>query len=157
MRDATLENVTKFMKCKRVALVGVSRNPQHFSRSLFREFAAKGYDPVPVNPQATGIEGRECFARIADITPPVQAALLMTGASEVIDQALRECSQANIRNIWIYKSVHDAGEHDQAVREYRRAGSSLIEGLCPFMFLPQPTFVHRFHRGVMKMVGSYPH
>ena len=100
-----MEDITKFLECKRVAFVGVSRDPQHFSRALFREFLAKGYDPVPVNPQATEIEGRKCFARLSDITPPVEAALLMTGAPDATDQAVRECRQADIRNIWIYKSV----------------------------------------------------
>ena len=82
MREASLDDITKFLDCKRVAFVGVSRNSQHFSRLLFREFLAKGYDPVPVNPQAANIDGRQCFARIADVNPPVEAALLMTGAPE---------------------------------------------------------------------------
>jgi predicted CoA-binding protein len=70
MRDASLEDITKFLECKRVAFVGVSRDPQHLSRALFREFLGRGYDPVPVNPQATEIEGRNCFARLSDIAPP---------------------------------------------------------------------------------------
>ena len=156
MSDASLQDVTKFMECKRVAFVGVSRNAQHFSRSLFREFAAKGYDPVPVNPQAVDIEGRKCFARVADIAPAVEAALLMTGASEAIDQTMRECEQARIRNIWIYKSVRDAGQHQRVVEDCRRGGSSVVEGQCPFMFLPQPGLVHRFHRGLMKIMRAYP-
>jgi predicted CoA-binding protein len=156
MSDASMKDVTKFMECKRVAFVGVSRNPQHFSRSLFREFAAKGYDPVPVNPLAADIDGRKCFARVADIAPAVEAALLMTGAPEVIDQAMRECDEAHIRNIWIYKAVQHARQYHQVVEDCRRRGASVLEGQCPFMFLPQPALVHRFHRGLMKIFGTYP-
>jgi predicted CoA-binding protein len=58
MRGVSLRDITKFLECKRVAFVGVSRDPHHFSRSLWREFLAKGYDPVPVDPQATEIEGQ---------------------------------------------------------------------------------------------------
>ena len=47
MPEASLEDITKFLECKRVAFVGVSRDPKHFSRALFREFVAKGYDPSP--------------------------------------------------------------------------------------------------------------
>ena len=156
MRDASLEDITKFLECKRVAFVGVSRNPQHFSRALFREFLAKGYDAVPVNPQAAEIEGRKCFARLSEITPPVEAALLMTGAPDATDQAVRECNQADIRNIWIYKSVSDGNDHEQAVEFCRLRGTAVVEGYCPFMFLPHPELFHRVHRFFMKVAGSYP-
>ena len=156
MRDASLEDITKFLESKRVAFVGVSRHPQHFSRSLLREFLAQGYDAVPVNPQATEIDGRKCFARPSDIAPPVEAALLMTGAPEATDQAVRECHQAGIRKIWIYKSVNDGNEHELAVEACRLRGTAVVEGYCPFMFLPHPELVHRVHRFFMKVAGSYP-
>jgi predicted CoA-binding protein len=156
MREASLQDITKFLECKRVAFVGVSRDPQHFSRALLHEFLAKGYDPVPVNPQATEIDGRKCFARVSDITPPVEAALLMTGAPLPTDQAARECNQANIQNIWICKSVNDGDEHERTMDSCRLRGSAVVEGYCPFMFLPHPGLVHRIHRSLMKVVGSYP-
>ena len=156
MREASLEDITKFLECKRVAFVGVSRNPQHFSRSLMREFIAQGYDPVPVNPQTGEIEGRKCFARVCDITPPVESALVMTGEPVTTDQMLRECNQADIRNIWIYKSVHDGENHEQAMEFCRLRGSAVVEGYCPFMFLPHPGLVHRVHRFLMKVAGNYP-
>jgi predicted CoA-binding protein len=156
MRTALLEDITKFLECKRIAFVGVSRNPQHFSRALWREFLAKGYDPVPVNPQAADIDGRKCFARISDITPPVEGALLMTGTPAATDQAARECDEAQIRKIWIYKSVDDGSDHEQAMEACRSHGSTVVEGHCPFMFLPQAGMVHRVHRFFMKVAGSYP-
>lgn len=156
MHEASLEDITRFLECKRVAFLGVSRNPQHFSRSLLRQFLADGYDPVPVNPQATEIDGRKCFARLADIAPPVKAALLITGEPDTTDQVVGECHQADIRNIWIYKRLSDGGDHERAVEFCRSRGSHVVEGYCPFMFLPHPGLVHRVHRYLMKVAGSYP-
>ncbi len=156
MRAASLKDINKFLECKRVAFVGVSRNPQHFSRALFREFIAKGYDPVPVNPQAAEIEGRPCFAQLGNITPCVGAALLMTGAPDATDRAVRECDEADIRNIWIYKSVNANKDHQHAVESSRQRGSAVIEGYCPFMFLPQPVFFHRAHRFLLGITGGHP-
>jgi predicted CoA-binding protein len=156
MRDASLEDITKFLECKRVAFVGVSRDPQHFSRALLREFVAKGYDPVPVNPQAAKIEGRKCFARVSEITPPVEAALLLTGSPDATDHAMRECSEADIRNIWVYKNLHDSKDHEQAMEFSRSRGAAVVEGYCPFMFLPHPALFHRVHRFIMKVAGNYP-
>jgi predicted CoA-binding protein len=156
MREASLEDITKFLECKRVAFVGVARDPKHFSRALFREFVAKGYDPVPVNPQAAEIEGCECFARVSEITPPVEAALLLTGAPDATDHAVRACSEADIRNIWIYKIVRDSKDHEQAMEFSRARGTAVVEGYCPFMFLPHPALFHRVHRFIMKVAGNYP-
>ena len=155
MREASMDDITKFLACKRVAFVGVSRNSQHFSRALLREFVAKGYAPVPVNPRAAEIEGRKCFARLCEITPPVEAALLMTGAAKVTDLALQECNEAAVRNIWIYKRGDDR-EHEQTVEFCRARGSTVVEGYCPFMFLPHPVMIHRIHRFFIKLAGSYP-
>ncbi len=154
MPDASLDDITQFLETKRIAIVGVSREPKHFSRALFREFVAQGYDVVPVNPQAREIEGRACFARVADIVPRVEAALLMTPAA-VAEQAARECSEASVKRIWVYPAMGDAA-HEHATELCRKNGSSVIDGYCPFMFLPKPGFVHRAHRFFMKVVGSYP-
>jgi len=156
MVDASLEDITKFLACKRVALLGVSRKPQHFSRALLSEFLAKGYDVVPVNPNATEIAERKCFAHVSEITPPVEAALLLTGKSEVTNLALRECNEAGVRHIWIYRCTEDSEDHSHLLEDCQRRGAALIEGQCPFMYLPHPAFIHRAHRFVSKMVGSYP-
>jgi hypothetical protein len=155
MPDAALDDIVEFLATKRLAVVGVSRDPKHFSRGLFREFLAQGYDAVPVNPQAEQIEGRPCFARLADITPPVEAALLMTPPN-LAEQAMRECTEADIKRIWVYKAASDGTVHDRAVDSCRKRGLAVIEGYCPHMFLPKVAFVHRLHRFLMKVAGSYP-
>jgi hypothetical protein len=155
MPDAALDDIVDFLATKRLAVVGVSREPKHFSRGLFREFLAQGYDAVPVNPHAEQIEGHRCFARLADITPPVDAALLMTPPN-LAEQAVRECIEANIKRIWVYKPAGDGTTHDRAVDISRKRGFAVIEGYCPHMFLPKAAFVHRLHRFLMKVTGSYP-
>jgi predicted CoA-binding protein len=156
MPDASLQDIKEFLGVKRLAVVGVSRDEKHFSRAVFREFVAKDYDAVPVNPQATEIEGRRCFPRISDVTPAVEAALLMTPPAAT-DQALSECNQVDIRKIWLYKVQPGLEAHEHAVEFTRRRGATVIEGYCPFMFLPHPQLFHRLHRFCMKVVGNYPH
>jgi predicted CoA-binding protein len=73
-----MAQICEFFNSGRIALVGVSRNVKDFTRVLFREFLARGYDAVPVHPGVGDIEGHPCFARIQEITPPVEAALLLT-------------------------------------------------------------------------------
>jgi uncharacterized protein len=47
---ANLVDIRDFLAHKRFAMVGVSRQPKDFSRSLFHEFLNRGYEAVPVNP-----------------------------------------------------------------------------------------------------------
>jgi len=155
MPDAALDDIVEFMKSPRLAIVGVSRNPKHFSRGLFREFVAKGYDAVPVNPEATEIEGRPCFPRIADVVPPVEAALLMTPPA-LAKQTVSECAEANVKKIWVFKAAGDSARHEEALDFCRKRGLLMIEGYCPYMFLPKAGFVHRAHRFLMQITGSYP-
>jgi hypothetical protein len=155
MKDGSLEDINEFLATKRLAIVGASRDSNHFSRALFRELLAQGYDVVPVNPQATEIEGRRCFARLADITPPMEAALLMTPAA-TIDHALRECAGAAVKRVWIIDAGRGDEVHERAMEFCRKHGLVVIKGYCPFMFLPKPAWFHRAHRFFMRIAGSYP-
>jgi uncharacterized protein len=74
----TLKQIQKFLGRKRIAVVGVSRNPHDFTRTLFQELRSRQYDVVAVNPNPEHIGGEPCCARVADIDPPAEAALLMT-------------------------------------------------------------------------------
>src|SRR5258705_8210006 len=85
----SLETIEDFMAQKRIAMIGVSRNPKDFSAALFDELRKRGYDMVPVNPKAGEVLGLTCFARVQEIQPPVDVALLMTTA-EVTDAVVSD-------------------------------------------------------------------
>ena len=76
-QDASLETIQDFLAQKRIAMVGISRDPANFSVKLFEELCRRGYDVVPVNPNTAEVQGRRCFARVQDIRPPVEAVLLI--------------------------------------------------------------------------------
>ena len=149
------EVIADFMKQKRVAVVGVSRDPRDFSRALFREFLQQGYDAVPVNPQATEVEGKRCFAHVGEISPPVDSVLLMTPPSST-EQVVLECAASGITRVWMHRGVGDGAVHPGAAALCREKGIRLVEGYCPFMFFQKPAFFHRLHRFFMKLAGSYP-
>ena len=153
MAKITREVIDGFLAQKRLAMIGVSRNPQDFSRALFREFLKRGYDVIPVNPNTTEVEGRECFARVGEITPGVEAALLMTSPADSAPM-LGEAIEAGVRRVWLYRAL-GKGATD-AVALCREKGVDLIEGYCPFMFFPEAQPFHRLHGFFLKVVGAYP-
>ena len=85
MQKPSLDHVDRFLAMKRLALVGVSRNPRDFSRGLFRELDHRGYDVVPVNPGMVTMEGFRCYRTVRAISPAVEGALVMVPKSAIED------------------------------------------------------------------------
>src|ERR1017187_6328320 len=98
------KEIDGFLAAKRVAVIGVSRNPKDFTRSLFREFRRRGYDAIPVNPGVADVEGVRCYANVQDIEPRVDGAVLLTPAA-VSERIVRECDAAGVRRIWLYRGA----------------------------------------------------
>jgi len=155
MPDVSLNTIEDFLAHKRIAMPGVSRNPSDFSAKLFEELCRRGYDMVPVNPAATDVQGRQCFARVQDIHPPVDAALLMTppAATETV---VHDCAEAGIRHVWMYRAGGKGAVSPVAIAFCRERGMQVVPGQCPFMFLPDAAAFHRFHGFIRKITGRYP-
>jgi predicted CoA-binding protein len=101
---ASLEIISDFLAHKRMAIAGISRDPANLSVKLFQELIGRGYDVVPVNPNLREVEGRMCFGQVQDIEPPVEAVLVMT-SPEVTETVVRDCAEAGVRTIWMYRAV----------------------------------------------------
>jgi predicted CoA-binding protein len=155
-----MERVQDFLSQKRLAFVGVSRQPKDYSRALYREFGARGYDAVPVNPAIAEIEGRRCFARVQDIDPVPDGVVVMTSPA-VAEQVVGDCIRAGVKRIWMRRAIGKGSVSPQTIGECEAHGVSVISGECPFMFLKGDYqqgggWVHRFHGFVKKITGSYP-
>ena len=150
-----MENIRDFLAQKRFAIVGVSRQPKDFSRALFREFQTREYQPVPVHPQATEIDGAPCFAHLRDIQPPVDSVLLMTSPA-VTNVLVQECVEAGVKRVWFYRGATPGALTASALEMCEANGIRTVAGECPFMFLDGTPWFHRFHGLVKKITGAYP-
>lgn len=149
------QDIEDFLGRKRLAVVGVSRDPKDFTRAMFRELLRCGYDAVPVTPHVAEVEGRKTFAHVHDVTPPAEGALLMTKPA-VTDQVVRDCAQAGIRSIWMYRAAGAGAVSPDAVGFCRKHDARVIAGECPFMFLKDTAWPHRVHGFCRKLLGRYP-
>ena len=150
-----LPTINDFLSRKRIAVVGVSRNPKHFGRSVYGDLLKRGYDPIPVNPHPTKIEGRPAHSRIQEINPPPEAALITVSADR-LEAALHDCGEAGVKRVWWLRSPRDAKARLVAVRLCQDLGMSFVDGLCPYLFLDNTGFPHNFHRWLMKQFGGWP-
>jgi hypothetical protein len=151
----TQAQIHDFLGRKRLAVIGVSRNPTDFTRSLFQELRRRQYDVVPVNPDATEVDGLRCYAHVEEIAPPVEGALLLTNPA-VTEQVVRDCAAAGIRNIWMYRATGAGAVSPGALTFCEAERMSVVAGECPFMFLPETAWFHRLHGFCRKLTGKYP-
>jgi uncharacterized protein len=153
---SSLETIEKFFAQKRIAMVGISRDPKSFSATLFQEFSRRGYEVVPVNPNSKEMLGRRCFARLQDVQPPVQAALLMTppAGSEAV---VRDCANAGVKFVWLYRAAGQGAVSEEALRFCAQHSIEVIPGECPYMFWDDAGFLHGVHGLIRKITGRYPH
>lgn len=151
----SLEAVEDFLAQKRIAMIGVSRENKDFSAQLFSEFCQRGYDMVPVNPHTPNVQGHTCFARVQDIQPPVEGAILMTSPA-VTESVVKDCAEAGVRRIWMYSAGGPGAVTEEALEFCRDRGIQVVPGECPFMFWHDSHAGHRFHGLVLKIFGRYP-
>jgi uncharacterized protein len=151
----TIAEVRDFLTLRRIAFVGVSRNPKDFSRVLFREMCDRGYDMVPVNPATSELESKRCSARVQEIEPPAEGALVMTAPRDT-ERVVRDCAEAGIHSVWMHCGGGQGSVSPDAVDFCHKQGIHLVEGYCPFMFLPNTPFFHRVHGFLLKLTGAYP-
>jgi uncharacterized protein len=151
----TLSSIAAFLAERRIAIIGVSRNSQDFSRSLMREFLQRGYDIVPINPAATEVEGRRCYPTLRELHTPINAALILTAPTET-DSVVHQCLAAGVSHIWLYRSGGQGSITTAAIALCREQRVNLIAGECPLMFLPNPALPHVVHGFIRKILGSYP-
>jgi predicted CoA-binding protein len=144
-----------FLAQRRIALVGVSRDPRDLSRALFKELRARGYDVVPVHPTLASVDGVPCARRLQDVTPKVDGTLLMT-PPEATDRVVFDCAETGIERVWIHRGAGRGAVSQVAVSFCHDHGIAVVEGACPFMFLPRAGFVHRTHGLLARLFGRHP-
>lgn len=139
-----LDAAQQFLALKRVAFVGLSQDPKDFSRAVFRALAAAGHEWVPVHPSAQEIEGRRCFARLTEVTPPVEGAFLMVSPAHA-GAVVQDAIAAGVKNLWFHRGGGAGVSTPELLAQCREKGITVVDGLCPFMALPRANWVHRLH------------
>jgi predicted CoA-binding protein len=134
----------RFLKLRRIAVVGVSRDARDFTRSVFQAFVDAGYDAVPVNPAAQEIAGRPAFARVSEVSPPVEGAFVIVPPAQA-EGVASDALAAGVRQLWFQRGAGAGAASAEALARCAAAGVEPVTDLCPFMMLPGAGWFHRMH------------
>ncbi len=97
-----IHNLDGIFKPKRIAVIGVTRNPKSVGGTVLRNLIGAGFRGVvyPVNPSCEAVLGISCFPDVRSLPKTPDLAVVCTPASQV-PEVVRECGEAGIMGIII--------------------------------------------------------
>lgn len=149
--SVTSELVRDFVSQRRLALAGVSRSGRKFGNLVLRELKARGYEVIPVHPEAGELQGLPCARRLAELKGRVDGVVVVTPPSEAA-KLVGEAADAGIGRVWLQQGA----ESEEAIRAARERGLALVYGHCLLMFLTGAGGIHRLHGLLWRLLGKLP-
>jgi predicted CoA-binding protein len=149
------ERVRDFLSQRRIAVAGVSRDPNQAANAVYRKLRDAGYEVFAVNPSANDVEGDTCYPSLGAIPGGVDAVVAAT-PPEATEDVVRECAEVGISRVWMHRSFGEGSVSEQAVAYCRDRGLDVIPGACPVMFCEPVDFGHRCMRWILKLTGRLP-
>jgi uncharacterized protein len=147
---------SEFLAHRRIAVTGVSRNPQgHGSNAVYQRLRDRGYQVFAINPNAGEVEGDRCYHDLKSVPGGVDAVVIGT-RPETAEATMRECADLGIRYVWMHRSFGAGSVSDDATDYGRHHGITVIDGGCPLMFDPTADFGHKAMRFVFTRTGKVP-
>lgn len=153
--DKTPASVTAFLRGRRFAVAGVSRQPGQAANAVFRKLREAGYEVFPVNPRASEVEGVTCYSDVGSVPGQLDGVVIAT-APDVSAQIVRECSAHQVARVWFHRSFGHGSVSEEAVRECGTRGIDCIVGGCPLMFCDPVDFGHKCMRWWLQRQGRVP-
>ncbi len=146
----TKEMIDDFLAQSKIAVVGVSRDPRKFGRTVYKDLKHKGYQVFAINPNASEVLGDPCYASLADLPEKVDGIVTVVPPAET-EKAVQEAARLGIPRVW----MQAGSESQRAIDFCKQNGIRAIHNECIMMFAVNK-FPHNMHRWVNKVVGKLP-
>ena len=141
--------VVDFINCKRIAVVGASRDKNKFGNAAYKELKERGYQVFAVNPSAQEIYGDVCYPNLTALAGQVDGVLVTVPAKQGIN-VLKEAKEAGILNVWVQQQA----ESPELLQTGKQLGLNMVSGKCILMYAPPVRSFHKWHRGFVKLFGK---
>jgi uncharacterized protein len=151
----TPKNVDRFLRARRIAVAGVSRDPSQAANVVYRKLRGAGYDVFAINPKASELEGTVCYPRVGDIPPPVEGVVIAVPPAAALE-LVRQSADAKVDQIWFHRSFGRGSVSEEAVQECHARNITCIVGGCPMMYCEPIDMGHRCMRWLLGLSKRVP-
>ena len=124
--DKTQENVIRILNTyKKVAMVGLSANPERPSYGVAEYLISRGYEVIPVNPRYDKILGKQSYPSLHDVPKPLEIVDVFRKSEDVLpvaEDALKEGAKV----FWMQLNIRN----DEAADLLEKHGITVIQDRC---------------------------
>ena len=149
------EPVAEFLRGRRFAVAGVSRDPAQPANAVYRKLRDFGREVVPVNPNTSEVEGVRCYPDLGAVAAPIDGIVIATHP-KVSLELVRQCAAHGVGHVWFHRSFGEGSVSTEAVQECEARGVKYIVGGCPLMYCEPVDFGHRCMRWWLRRTGRVP-
>lgn len=122
-------DVERALQLKRVAVVGLSKDPAKAAHSVPRYLQHHGYKIYPVNPYGgEELLGEKVYGSIAEVEEPVDLVVIFRPSAEALPVVKQVLTRDDVRGIWLQEGI-TSSEAEELVRE---KGLLYVEDRCMF-------------------------
>jgi predicted CoA-binding protein len=149
------DKIERFLNGKRIAVAGVSRKGDVAANAVLNKLLKAGYEAIPINPNATEIDGILCYPDLASVPGKLHGVVIATHP-DVSAGIVRQCGKCGIEHVWFHRSFGQGSVSDEALEACREHGIDPITGGCPLMFCEPVDFGHKMMRWWLQKKGTVP-
>ncbi|MDH7604819.1 MAG: CoA-binding protein [Melioribacter sp.] len=125
-----LISICKLLKySKRIAVIGLSRNPDKISRIIAEFLIKKGYEVYGVNPNFNEADGIKVFPRLIDIPYDIDIVNVFR-KSEDIPEIILDVIEKNPKSLWLQQGIRN----DKAVQPVIEKGIFTVQDKCIMVY-----------------------
>jgi acetyltransferase len=118
-----IKKLNSIFKPKRIALIGVSDNPNSVGGITLRNLVGGGFNGVvyPVNPKREAVFGIPCYPDVKSLPKVPDLAVIMT-AAKFVPGIIRECGEAGIHGVIIMSAgFKESGAEGKILEDQAKA------------------------------------
>ena len=115
--------IEDFLAGAAYAVVGASDDRRKYGNKVLRCYLQNGRRAIPVNPNASEVEGIAAVPDLASLPGPVHGASIIT-PPDVTERIVEEAAAAGVTRLW----MQPGAESQVAVRHAKALGLSVIAG-----------------------------
>ncbi len=110
---------------RKVAVVGLSDNPERDSYKVGQYLLENGFDVIPINPSKEQILGRKSYGSLLELPEPPEIVVIFR-RKEAIPGIMQEAIEAGAKVVWMQLGL----SHPGAAQAALSAGLEVVQDRC---------------------------
>jgi len=141
--------IDEFVNSKRIAIVGMSRSGKKFGNYACKELKSRGYEIVPVHPEADEIDGLTCSPDLKSLAGKIDGVWISIPPLKV-PAVLEDAAEIGMKNIWLQQGAWSK----EVQKKIDELELSVVTKKCILMYAQPVHSFHKFHRTIKGIFGG---